>query len=1023
VAVGALATAAVDVVANLDTFEPDLKRKLEAAIKSVGKQVEKDFDKLGARAGKSFSDATAKVAQSSSSFDDVGKAAQRMERATVSAAKGMGDGFKIPLSDVQKLERAVQSASDSQADALGKVRIAEVQLTEARNKSGKSSSAALVAEERLATAQRNAARDARGLLDVTESLVTAREASFRAAGEAAGEAAGNGFGDGFRRTATSDADSGGRDAGGFFARAFETAASRAIGGALLKTFAAGVVSVVTAASPLSTVLAGGAAAVLALAGAIGQASGAAVSLLGILGALGLAAGTLKVGFTGVGDAMKAQSAAQAELASTGEVSAKTQKKLDDALNRLAPSAATVVKQLGAMRPAWEAVTRAVQERLFDRVATQLGNLGNRYLPILTTQLGRAAGTLNQTTRGFLAFLNTSTRASQISTIFSGLNRILKILLAPLTTVAGGFLDIFTKSLPFANQLATTLAGIGVKFGDWLSKIAASGQFTSFMQTAMTLAGDLFKLLGNLGSIIGTIFSAGASTGGGLLQVLRDLTGAAAAFLKSDAGQSALASFFDLVATAGQILVGVLHTLQPLLSGMGALFQALQPALQALGRALLPVISQLAVGLGAALAQLGPLFASLIVAITPLITTIGTALVTAFIALVPVVLALIQGIVPLVAALVAGLVPAINTLVPLFVQLAPILAQVVAAVLTGLLPAITALVPIIPQLVLAIVQLVQAFLPLIPAILPLVPPMAQLSLALVQMLVALLPLLPALVQMGTDIAGVLIPAVIAVVPYITSFVMSIISIVSAITNVISFIVRLAVLTQTSFNSMRNAAVSAIGALVSGVIGFISGLVQTATDLFTTFKDNVVNVSKQVGSQVISAIKSGLSGLAGAFRSPFDAAKTAVSGAIEGIVGVVSSAVSRIQGLVSKISGALGKIHLPNLGGIDIPGFAKGGIIRHPTLATFAERGPEAAIPLTDKQRAGDIMDQSGLTQLALERALGNGGAPDQGSGRVREINMPVTVAGLTKDETMQLFRDFLANTFGPRLGLSTAEGTV
>jgi hypothetical protein len=178
-------------------------------------------------------------------------------------------------------------------------------------------------------------------------------------------------------------------------------------------------------------------------------------------------------------------------------------------------------------------------------------------------------------------------------------------------------------------------------------------------------------------------------------------------------------------------------------------------------------------------------------------------------------------------------------------------------------------------------------------------------------------------------------------------------------------------------------------------------------------------------VISAIKSGLSGLAGAFRSPFDAAKTAVSGAIEGIVGVVSSAVSRIQGLVSKISGALGKIHLPNLGGIDIPGFAKGGIIRHPTLATFAERGPEAAIPLTDKQRAGDIMDQSGLTQLALERALGKGDAhaQAQGSGRVREINMPVTVAGLTKDETMQLFRDFLANTFGPRLGLSTAEGTV
>jgi phage-related protein len=1263
VAVGALATAAVDVVANLDTFEPDLKRKLESSIRTVSKSVEKDFDKLGAKSGKSFTDALSKVVESAGPFDNLGKAADQAERTVASATRGMSDSFKLPVSDVQKLERAVQTAADNESNALGDVRVAQEQLTEARKKYGDESSHAVAAEEKLAKAQRSSARESQKLLDITDSLIGALEKS-RQAGENSGSAAGGGFGDGFRREARKGAADGGRESGGFFARAFENAASKAVGGALLKTFAAGVASLITAASPLSTVLGGGAAALVALTAALGQASGAAISLGGVLGALGLAVGTLKLGFSGVGDAVKAQSKAYQELAATGKVSETTQKQLDAALKNLAPSAAAVVRQLGAMRPAWEAIRRTVQGNLFTGVSDSLAKLGSTFLPILSAQLGTAATTINGVARQFLAFISTGNRANQINTIFTGLNGILKTLLSPLTTLAGGFLDIFTASLPFAQQLATVLASIGTSFGTWLGKVADSDGFQTFMQNAMQTAGVLFQLLGNIGSIIGSVFGAGAATGGNLLSILRDLTGQAALFLNSAAGKEALASFFGLVAQAGKILVGVFKTLSPLLSGIGALFQALQPALQALGTALIPVIAQLATTLGAAFAQLGPIIAQLVVALTPLVTTILSLFVTQFQSFLPVVVALVAGLVPLVSALVTGLVPAFAQLAPLAAQLAPILIQVVQAFLAGLLPAIQAIVPLIPMLVGAIVQLVAAFLPLIPALIPLIGPAAQLSLAMTQMVLALVPLIPLIVQAGTQIAGVLIPAVVAVVPFIVQLVLGLVDLANKITQVIAFVVNLAVIVQTKFNQIRDAAIAATLALVSKVVGFFQSLPGKISSLMIAFADKIrSNLDKVVAffAALPGKVVSALSGLGGQLTQ---AGRDAVQGFIDGlsgglqkvqdIAGKIASAVtgpvgkflkinspsklmaqygawtvqgfgngmvklipfinktatrvaktasdsikrqvgnleavgtraanvltasvttvdnkikaasSRLADLVkqsadlaqqvaqsivstgdvtksqdqsfkgivtslkdavlqatafnttiaklkaaglgetalqqiiaagpetgSKIGQAIlgaGKagiaqinklqttlnraanqagvtaanslyaagisaakglvaglqqqktaldaqmirlggvlaqslakvLGVKSLPGVKIPGLARGAIIDRPTMAMIGEgRSKEAVIPLDGSQRSADLMDQSGLTQHALERALGNQG-PTTGSGKTREVHMPVNVAGLTKEETVAILRDFLQNTFGPRLGLDTAEGAV
>lgn len=47
-----------------------------------------------------------------------------------------------------------------------------------------------------------------------------------------------------------------------------------------------------------------------------------------------------------------------------------------------------------------------------------------------------------------------------------------------------------------------------------------------------------------------------------------------------------------------------------------------------------------------------------------------------------------------------------------------------------------------------------------------------------------------------------------------------------------------------------------------------------------------------------------------------------------------------------------------GGSDVPGFASGGLISRPTLATFAENGPEMAIPLDGSNRSVGLWRQAG-----------------------------------------------------------------
>lgn len=835
-----------------------------------------------------------------------------------------------------------------------------------------------------------------------QSAADDAEREFKKSGARSGKA----FSDAVGKAASRGSRDAGGEAGGFFANAFQSAAARSIGTGLVRTFAALGATLVTSVSPIATILGGASAALVALTAAIGQASGAALALGGVLGSLALANAAVRVGFAGVSDAVEAQSKAMAELNAEGKVSETTQKALDEALKNLAPNARAVVLALGAMAPAWAAVRQVVQNNLFAGVAASLAQLGSRFLPILTTQLGTAASSLARFATGFAAFLTAAPQAGTITQILTSLNEILATLLPSITPLAAGFLTLFQASLPFAQQLADVLASFGPRFAAFAQAAVSGGGFQEFMEGAFEAASNLLGLLGNLGSIIGSVFGAGASAGSSLLGVLEELTGDLAAFLNTAEGQNALASFFGLIGAAGEALQGIFATLGPAIAGVSAVFTALRPVLTALGAAVQPVVLAFSELIGSALTQLAPILATLLTGLTPLIAALGQGLVT-------VLAAVLQAVIPILPAIV----------------------QFATALATGLIPVITALAPVLVQVAGSLGQFLLAIAPILTALIPLIPALSQIAVSFVQILAALAPLITLFAQLAAVTSGEVVAGLAVVVPFIVALAEHMANVITVVARVLSAIVGFVAQAVGLFNQLRAGGATAfqalvllisaaVGALVGRVVGFFTNLVSQSLAVLRGFVSSAASAAAQIASGILSAIRNGLSGLAAAFRRPFDAARDAIAGAIDRIVSVVSSGVDRIQGLIGRISGAIGRLGSLSLPSINIPGFAKGGLQRTPTLATIAEEGPEVIIPLNRPRRRDQLLDHY---FNAGPRSQGdNGGAysvPTGPARAVREVHMPVNVTGLSKDETVQVLTGVIDRRLGPRIGINTSGGDL
>lgn len=385
-----------------------------------------------------------------------------------------------------------------------------------------------------------------------------------------------------------------------------------------------------------------------------------------------AALTLKLGLTGVQDAITAVFDPDADP-----------EKVAEALDKLSGNAKDLVLQLQTMKPAFDRLRLDVQDRLFAGLDNQLKSVAKSTFPELRTAARSFADTFNDMAKGVASGARevgdngTLGKAlSEGTTAFSKFERIPGQVLVAVTQLAaaGG---------PLLNRFVDKI----VDLADSASK-ALSGAFESgALEDAVSNAGDVIaqlgRIAGNVFGALGNLMDAAGESGTGLFGSLEQVTQALEDLTATDQFQDTLGALISV----GQTLIS---NVLPLLA---AAFEAVAPAIEILapyvediiemlGGQLLELIPELA----PVLSELATLFGEILVAISPLIEEGINVLIEIMPSLVPLfesLVTLVGDLAPLIEYFAVGagalLVPAIQFTIEVLIAFVDAAALVARAI--------------------------------------------------------------------------------------------------------------------------------------------------------------------------------------------------------------------------------------------------------------------------------------------------------------------------------------------------------
>lgn len=313
-------------------------------------------------------------------------------------------------------------------------------------------------------------------------------------------------------------------------------------------------------------------AIAGLVAAISQLAGAALLLPGLLLAGGAAFAALKVGMSGVSDALNGDA---------------------EAMAKLAPAARSTVQAIQGFKTEWEGVKQATQGALFEGLADQVKSLGSQYLPVLKTGLSGIAGEFNLMAKSAGTALAETRQVQGVSELFANVRQAISLSTNTLRDFLVGFLDLGIIGSDYLKPMAEYIGRAAASFRLWASD---TSNVRGIIDGAIQGFRDLFAIVENVGSIISLIWT-GLSNGSGatsFLATLRELTATAAAFFATVEAQTALQTLGAALQVAGQavrdVLLAALQAAAPIVAGLAPIFAAvasqvssiLVPAFQMLG---------------------------------------------------------------------------------------------------------------------------------------------------------------------------------------------------------------------------------------------------------------------------------------------------------------------------------------------------------------------------------------------------------------------------------------------------------
>lgn len=387
---------------------------------------------------------------------------------------------------------------------------------------------------------------------------------------------------------------------------------------------------------------------------------------------------------------------------------------------------------------------------------------------------------------------------------------------------------------------------------------------------------------------------------------------------------------------------------------------------------------------------------------PSLLTIGVQIITA----------LLEGIVSVFPSVVNTIVTLIPTIIQALITLIP---QITAAllnslpiILEALMQAVTAIVEglavMLPQILTQIVNIVPL---LIEQLLLNIPILIEAAVTLLMALVEAIPLIiPPLIEALPQIIDTLITVVLESIPLLIDAAIELLmALVDAIPQIIPPLVEaLPLIIDNIINTLLEnlplileAAIRLLMAIIQAIPQIITPLVEalpeiimsivstllsnlpliisTAVQLFMGIVKAVPKITMELLKAIGSLMGSCLSSIGGAFidigakigSALSSGIKTAINWIIEKAVGFINTFIDGIN-FALKIINAIPSVNIPLVARLDVPQFAKGGIVDSATLGVFGEAGTEAVVPL--ENNLGWLDKLAGMLDERMSNGLGN-----------------------------------------------------
>ncbi len=253
---------------------------------------------------------------------------------------------------------------------------------------------------------------------------------------------------------------------------------------------------------------------------------------------------------------------------------------------------------------------------------------------------------------------------------------------------------------------------------------------------------------------------------------------------------------------------------------------------------------------------------------------------------------------------------------------------------------------------------------------------------------------------------------AVVPGIMKFVALITQTVGPVFNSVFGYITKTLLPQVS--GVIAEWLPKITPIISGLVGLLSATLipmisrvvaafQFAWPIVSAVVSGAINVIKPIISMLLDVLGGVITFLTGVFTGnwsqAFEGLKQIAIGVFDGIVGIikgmVNSVIGVLNGVIESVNGL--KFDLPewagggSIGGLNIPKlttYADGGFANQASI--FGEAGPEAAIPLNNKQRSMDILAKTNRIM----------GYQPSSSGDNLNLNFNIMIQGNADKEVVQ-----------------------